>query len=223
MTYCPPKELKVLKRIRVPVFSKRPPALDVHKITPADVRDFWAAMTAHYNVRVVDKNSSAEMQMVADHLDRLGIVDHDAFLHDFVTTLDESIYTPFEIGVPTGRWDLWQQMIVLPHEIRHIEQNRAKEGLLYEFEYASNSTKRAFYEMEGYRCQMSLAWIFRGEELSPAGLASVLKVAYNCNDADVAMVTKMLQLSMISIKKGAIPSPSCQFAYHWMHARFEMG
>lgn len=219
MTYRPPASLKVLKRIRVPYLSKRPPAIDVHKITPEDVRDFYIAMCGHYNVKLIDKNNSADMQMLADNLDRLGIVDHDRFLRDFVTTVGNKIYAPFTPGIAVGVWDLWQQTMVLGHEIQHVAQDRAKEGILFEFEYTSNSTKRAYYEMEAYRVQQTLAWHFRGEELSPRALAELLR-DYNCDQADIDMVCKMLMISAKAIQKGAVPGAVCQFEVDWLEARW---
>jgi len=217
MTYRPPDApLKVLKRIRVPLISKLQAWPDP---SPDDVRDLWAAMTAHYNVRVLDKNSASEMQMAADAADRLGLVARDRFLRDFVTTIGDRIYAPFTPGIVTGPWDLWQQTMVVVHELVHVAQDRAQQGILFEYQYASNSTKRAYYEMEAYRANMTLTWIFRNEELSSVGLASLL-VDYGCNMADVTMVSKMLQLSLVSIKKGAMPSAPCRFAVDWLRARW---
>jgi hypothetical protein len=215
MTYRPPESpLKVIRHVQVMPFMQRWP-----DPSPDDVRELWKAMTAKYNTHVIDKNNSAEMKLVADVLDRLKIVDKEKFLREYVTTVGDGIYTPFTPGIVVGPWDLWQQTMVVGHEHRHVEQDRAKEGLIFELEYATNATKRAFYEMEAYRVNMTLAWYFRREELSPVSLAAMLS-DYGCSLADVEMVAKMLKLSLVSIKKGAIPSPACQFEIDWLKARW---
>ena len=43
--------------------------------TAADVTGLWTYMTAHYGSSVINKSSSAEMQLVSTLLDELGIVD----------------------------------------------------------------------------------------------------------------------------------------------------
>ena len=217
MTYRPPDApLKTLARIRVPILSK---ARRWPEPSSDDVRDLWQAMTAHYNVRVIDKNSSAEMQMAADAADRLGFVDRERFLRDFVTTIGDRIYAPFTPGIAVGPWDLWQQTMVIGHECHHVLQDRAQQGILFEYQYASNSTKRAYYEMEAYRVNMTLTWIFRNEELSPLGLAALLS-DYGCDMADVTMVSKMLTQSLVAIRRGAIPNEACRFEVDWLKARW---
>ena len=44
------------------------------------------------------------------------------FLGSFTTTIGKRIYTPFDIGVPDERYDLWGQISVCVHEHQHVEQ-----------------------------------------------------------------------------------------------------
>lgn len=217
MTYRPPDQpFKVVKRIRLPILKSMRRWPDP---SPEDVSALWEAMCTHFNVSILDKASSEEMQAAANAADALGIVDRERFLRDFVTTIGNRIYTPFEPGVPKPPWDLWQQTMVIGHEVAHVLRDRSMEGILFEYQYASNSTKRAYYEMEAYRVNMTLTWIFRYEELSPLALASLLN-DYACDMADVTMVAKMLGQSLIAIKKGAIPNEACRFETDWLKARW---
>lgn len=189
--------------------------------TADDVREFWRVMTSRYGTRIIDKNNSVDMKLVADFLDAMKIVDREAFLRRYVTTIGTRIWLPFTPGVESGGWTLWEQIVVCVHEHHHVYLDRmAGEGLEYEFAYATNSTKRAYIEMECYRCNMCMHWHFLGVALDPVQLAAKLKVGYGCNDADVAMVAKMLKLSLMSIKKGAIPGTATQFAVEYLTARW---
>ncbi len=215
MTYRVPKNpvYKVLKHI--PVLSPRrwpDPSSE-------DVRLLWAAMAAKYNVQIIDKDNASEMQMVADSVDALGILDKEHFLDDYVTTIGDKIYAPFTPGIAVGAWDLWQQTMVIGHEIVHVSQDRAKEGILFELEYSTNSTKRAYYESEAYRVQMTLSWCFRREILNSTVMAGML-ADYACNMDDISMVEKILKMSLISIQKGAVPHPVCQWQKQWLEARW---
>jgi hypothetical protein len=134
------------------------------------------------------------------------------------SVLDKSVDEDAQ-GVPHGACDLWQQIAVCVHEHYHVGQDRSMDGLLFEYSYASNSTTRAYYEAEAYRVNMTLDWRYMGNVLDPAYLASLLK-AYNCNEGDIRMVEKMLRVSLVAIKRGAIPGTVTQFACNWLDARW---
>ena len=88
------------------------------EIRPDEVRRFWSFMQVHYITSVVDKQNATEMKLVAYALEKLGIVDCDAFMKRFATTIRRHIYLPFTVGVPAGNsnrlwnFDTWLDTIL---------------------------------------------------------------------------------------------------------------
>jgi hypothetical protein len=187
---------------------------------PEDVVEFWKVMTEHFATKVVNKADSAEMKFVADALGLMKILDKDAFLKRYTTTIGDKIYIPFTIGEPHESWSLWSQITVCVHEHQHVFQDRAAGGLSFEWNYLTSSAKRAHYEAEAYRTNMVLEWRYQGRMLNPAHLAGLLK-NYGCSDVDIAVVEKMLALSIKPIKAGAITSDVCRWGTIWLDARWK--
>ncbi len=207
--------LKILDRIPLFQLRKVRPA----EPSPEDVRQAWRVTCAKYGTVVVDKATAEDQKLIAKILDAMGIVPDDAFMTRFVTTLGSRIYVPFTPGTATPIWSLRAQVDVLGHEHEHVWQDRGAGGVEYAFRYATNSTMRAYYEMQAYRVDMAIEWQLWRNELDPSAVASVLR-NYDCDEADIVMVTKMLRLSMVSIRKGAVPSEVARFVIDWMIARW---
>lgn len=189
-------------------------------VTQDDVIEFWRVMMEHYGATLIDKTSDADMKIVADALNAMGIMDRERFLTGFTTTIGTKIYAPFTPGTPIGGWNLWNQITVCTHECYHIAQSRQFEGIEFGWRYITSATARAYYEVEAYRSDMVLNWRYQNATLNPALLAGVLRDGYACPEADVRMAEKMFRLSLISIKKGAIPGEVTQFACNWLDARW---
>jgi hypothetical protein len=188
--------------------------------TPEDVRDFWTAITKHYDTQRVSKADSQEMKFVSEALGLMGIVDKQAFMERFTTVIDCRIYTPFEPGVPNATWSLWSQIRVAVHEHHHVQQDRASGGLGFKWNYLTSAAARAHYEAEAYRTDMVMEWRYRGKMPDAAVLAGHLK-NYGCSDVDVEVVRKMLALSVPAIKRGAITSDVARWAINWLDERWE--
>lgn len=186
---------------------------------PEDVVEFWKVMTGHFATKVVNKSDSKEMQFVAEALGLMKILDKDAFLKRYTTTIGDKIYIPFEIGKPNDSWSLWSQITVCVHEHQHVFQDRAAGGLTFEWDYLTSTAKRAHYEAEAYRTNMVMEWRYQGRMLNPTHLAGLL-ANYACTPTDIAVVEKMLKLSIPSIKAGAITSDVARWACNWLDARW---
>jgi hypothetical protein len=184
---------------------------------PEDVQALWAFMTGHFGSRVISKHNASEMRLIGDALARLGILDREAFLANYTTTLREGIYTPFEIGTPTPRWTLHAQVAVCIHEHQHVVQYR-RDGWTFELEYLLDQASRAAYEAEAYRTAFELEnWRFGETRSVPHALAANLS-AYACHSDDIRVAETYLGLSRITIAAGGVPDESARVAIAWLDA-----
>ncbi len=216
------KEGRMLKILdRIPLFQLR--KVRPAEPSPDDVREAWRVTCARYGTTVVDKATAADQKLIAKLLDAMGIVADDRFMTGFVTTIGTRIYVPFTPGIPTPIWSLRDQVEVLVHENEHRVQDLLAgpdPNLEYEFSYATNSTKRAYFEMVCYRAGIAACWRLWKQTPNMEHIAQSMKQSYACDDADVAMVLKMLRLSWISIRKGAMPSEVARFVCEFLEARW---
>ena len=189
-----------------------------HALVPEDVTEFWRVMMARYGTRILDINDPTDLSLIQHGLTHMGITDPTVLQH-YAITFGTAIYLPFTPGVAIPNWSLWDQIKTCLHEHFHVARARQYEGVEYNFTYQTNSTSRAYFEGEAYRTQLVLEWRYKQTTSDPEALALRLR-AYKCNDADISMVTKILKLSLISIKKGALPDGITQFACDWLDARF---
>lgn len=187
--------------------------------TSEDVRDYWTDLYKRWDVQRIDKDSSSDMQAVANVLGMLEIVDKNDFLKKFTTTLGNRIYTPFKPGVPTEEWPLWSQIKVGDHEVIHVQQDRAAGGLGFEWSYLTNPAQRAHYESEAYRSEFVLEWRFNGRMPDPDGVAALLGY-YGCSTTDVAVAKVYFQRSIPSIKTGAIANDVTRWTVNWLENRW---
>lgn len=195
-------------------------------VQPEEVWAFWRFMQEHFHTSVVNKRDALEMQLVAQALDALGVQSRERFLRNFTTTIGRRVYTPFEVGVPRGGWDLWSQVIVCVHEHQHVVQHD-REGLSFEVSYLADRAARARWEAEAYRSNLELQFWRTGTTPSAQRTASVLK-DYGCRDGDIEVTAKSLALSAISVRKGAVINEATHVALGWLdehvpRLRFKQG
>ena len=183
-------------------------------IQPSEVRAFWKHMQAHYDTRIVDKRRAPEMTLVGEVLDLLGIQDRDRFLQHYTTTIARNIYVPFEVGVPSEHYDLWNQVVICVHEHQHVVQHD-REGISSEVSYLTDSAARARWEAEAYRSNLELHFWRSGQMPSPRALAELLH-NYGCSAADVDVATRALMLSAYPIRKGAVINEASHVAIDWL-------
>lgn len=186
---------------------------------PADVQDFWSFMLARHGMHVVNKNDSKMMKIVGESLDLMGIQDKDDFMKRFTTTVFGRVYTPFEIGVESDGWSLWQQIRILPHEIRHDVQRKNVGAIGYEWDYTTSSAARANYECDAMSIDMLLEWRYQDRMLSPREMALTLK-GYACSDMDIKVSEKQLAMAAKMIRRGAILPDPAREACEWIDDRF---
>ncbi|WP_200846982.1 hypothetical protein, partial [Arthrobacter sp. 18067] len=114
---------------------------------PAEVWAFYQHMQSRLRTKTANKADSLEMQLAAEALQRMGILDRQRFLEKYATTVGRTLYLPFGVVVPKGGWALWAQVVVCVHEHQHVVQHD-EEGPSYELAYLTSAASRARYETE---------------------------------------------------------------------------
>lgn len=166
------------------------------------VQDFYEDMKKKYKATYVHKDKSSTMSIVAWFLDKMGILDKKAFLNNFTTTINKTIYHPFTIG-EGDEDELWSQIKTLVHEVIHIEQGREEGFTRYAYDYLFDKDKRARYEAEAYRSGMVLDWGRFKMFVEPKNIAEKL-YSYGLEKKHVEFAEEFLKKSIPSIKAGAI-------------------
>jgi len=211
---------KTLRSVRLVRLLNPPP------VTSVDVRAFWDYMCARHNVGVIRKSDSASMKVVAELLDRMGVLARESFLLAHTTVVPirpvRGIYAPFEPGVPDERWSLWSQIEVCTHEMNHMVQAERAGRWDFSWDYITSSAARAHYEAGAYRCNLELALRYRGRVLNCGTLAYKL-VNYGCSNLDCETTEKQLLMTLPAIRKGAMIEPATREAVDWLDERFGLG
>jgi len=184
-------------------------------ITPKLVQDFWAFMHNKYGTTAKSKADAVEMKVISHILDVLKVTDKDAFLSHFVTTIGKTIYIPFTVGVPNDTWSLEGQIHVCMHEHQHVIQSQDVGETMFALRYLLDSTWRATYEGEGYRCNMTLNFWDTG---MPPDVEPYLKsiTNYGLDAASLAFFEQYMRMSVSSIAEGAIPDEATRVTIAWL-------
>lgn len=173
------------------------------EVTPEFVLALNDHLSAEFRTRLVDKADAAEMLMVSQFLEDLGVMDAELFLQRFTTTIGRTIYLSFDLaGEDTSR-GLISQARTLAHENQHAHQFTRDGGMKFSFHYLIDSAKRAAYEAEAYTTTMEVHWLLTGELLEPSSLADLL-VYYAVANSDLATVEKRLTIAAKTIEAGGI-------------------
>lgn len=168
-------------------------------ITSQTVRKLWSYLQSQYSTTVTHKQDAPEMSLIS------WITPN--FLTRYTTTIGRTIYTPFEIGVPSDGWSLESQVAVAAHEHQHIVQAN-RDGALYYFSYLFNSAARARYESEAYQSTLEVKW-FLGQEIYPDNVADGL-ANYGCSAADVTQARNTLERYADAIRRGDVMTEAGQ-------------
>lgn len=184
------------------------------EIAQDEVIAFWRHMQERFGTVTVNKADAFEMQLVAGVLDTLGILDKERFLGSFTTTLGRKIYTPFDVGSPNERWDLWDQVVVCVHEHQHVVQHD-REGLSYEVSYVADRAARARFEAEAYRSNLEMHFWRFGSPMRSRPLAELLH-DYGCRPEDVEVAAHSLALANVSVRRGAVLNEATRAALDWL-------
>lgn len=177
------------------------------EITPDMVVAVWSGLQAKYGSRVIRKEDSALMVVVANALTSMGVLDRAAFLTRFTTTLLTDIYAPFVPGVPTPMHDLWSQLVIGVHEHVHVLQYQT-DPAMFPIRYLGSKAERAAYEATAYgtRCEMEF-WRY-GEFVTPAREIATHILSYGCGDPEVEVLNSYLAAFQPTIRERYINEPT---------------
>ena len=173
-------------------------------LSPDLVRALYRSMGVRHQVAVEDKRTSPVMRGAADLLARAGIQTREQFAR-YTTTLGTTIYAPFTPGEPTPGYDLAHQVVILAHELTHVEQFR-RSGADFLAGYAMAPSARALYESEAYRAGETVRQFLGHPPTGPDALASHLG-AYGVTEADIAVSRAFHASSLASLADGATMDP----------------
>jgi len=162
-------------------------------IDAVKTKEFYEIMLKSFKAKVVEKKDSTYMKILSLFLDKITPIDNDEFMEKWTTTLWNTIYIPFEVGVPTELYPLNRQITTLIHELTHVSQFQ-KSPHLMPLMYALDHVERAItYEAEAFSATIEFNYARFGNQYHPIWENYVDKLSnYNCTERDGnAVISKL--------------------------------
>lgn len=185
------------------------------RIDQSFIVDLWNHMERHYGSKHTSKDDSSFMSTVGGALDLINVLDKDDFMSTYTTTIGNTIYCPFVVGVPDDVYSLYDQFIICIHEHQHVYQYQ-KDGLTFFIDYLADSSDRALYEAEALTAGFEMRWWYKQSlPNNIAARANVLK-HYGCNEVDIAVAGKALEIASKVVCKGGIVTDASLTAMEYL-------
>lgn len=136
--------------------------MSLHNLTSEEVKDFFTYMHMHQSVNAVGYNKidRDEMEIVAEFLDAINIIDKELFMESYTNTIGSAIYYSFVIG-DFSKVSSQSQIKVCVHECQHVIDYN-KEKLLFLIRYISNEYARALSESRAMVTELEMDYMLRG-------------------------------------------------------------
>jgi len=144
-------------------------------LTQELVSRLWADMAAKDGFRVRRKRKSALMHIYAAGLSTIGVCSGKTFWKHMVTTTARTIYVPFTPGSMKSEFSLLEQVVVLAHEMQHMDQRRSMGVFWFGTGYALSQKIRCRLEVDAYRAGQTLYARLTHDRIAPVRLADKLK------------------------------------------------
>lgn len=185
-------------------------------ITSQLVKDFYAEALKHYGAKVVSKDDSEFMRLIGGFLNAIGVLDKEEFMKVYTTTIGETIYAPYEVGVDGGAegYTLWEQVKVLVHELVHAEQYHDHPAE-FTLKYLLYKSDRASYEAEAFGADLEMHWWRYGKAYDLKQRASLLQ-HYGLQPVHVDYVANYLEILNDVLRQGGSVSPVAAWAKVWL-------
>jgi len=186
-------------------------------LTPELVKEFYRDGLNNYGAHVRSKGDAAIMKAVANFLDLIKVQDKEAFLNRFTTTIFDTIYTPYQVGVGDAG-ALWNQITILVHELVHVTQHDADRCGFW-LKYLANKTERAHYEAQAYGADLEMHIWRTGRAYNLRKRAELLRhYGLSREHIDFAHV-ELVTINDIIQNTDATVNPVAAWALDWLEQR----
>lgn len=196
--------------------------------TQEEVLAFYDAITQRFNLRIVSKDDSAEMKLIAELLQKMGIQDVQTFLKRYWTTLPfdaerlggPSMYVPFSLkkGEIWAREECWPRSLVPWHEAPgHVRRFRIRGAVTFALNYVVSTEERTREETYALGLTKSGHYWRVGELFESFPLASNLR-EYGCSGNNVALATVGLDSVDPTLEAGGAINDDDQWCRDWWTA-----
>jgi hypothetical protein len=188
-------------------------------VTAANVKACAKKLCWRYDAAIHSKRDSAFMRVVAAALGKLGILDAEAFMRDYATTVGHDIYLPFTVGsTASAAPSLVSQLMTVAHEVQHVILRDEMGVMAYDLGYLDSAT-RAIYEARCYLVNVEVYYLYiRALHGSGAvmgiDLGKVL-AAYGCKAKDIRAAQVVLDHGARVVAKGGIGTAAAQAVGKW--------
>jgi len=181
------------------------------RLQPKHVVKLYQEAAPALGVTFADKTSDGRMQAFAK-------LWGPEFLTNFVTTLGETIFIPYQPGVvaPSGRWSLKSQTKIIPHEFRHVQDYR-KDKVGFMLDYTLFEARRAIFEANAVAAALALEFKVTGT--LPDGpsrpLVEILKY-YRCGEDAIDHAALVVDSLRVTIRQGGYRNDGVDFVYGFL-------
>jgi hypothetical protein len=189
------------------------------KPSPEDVRSFWQDTLHRYGTKRLDSHTMADRTMLGQMLREMGLTRQQEFMRRWSMTVNDMVFTPYEPGIPTYEWPLWEQMKDCVHNHVRVCQERTTGSNGIFLHYVNNAAQRAMYEVDAFRNDMALEWRYNGRMMDVYATAACLRF-YGCDTVDIDAAERMLAGYRENVRRGESPSDVYSWACDWLDRRW---
>jgi len=188
-------------------------------LTPELVKDFYRDGLNSYEARVRSKGDDEMMKAVAAFLELIKVQDKEMFLHMFTTTIFDTIYTPYQVGVDGSKgYGLWDQITTLVHELVHVTQHDA-DRLGFWMKYLANKSDRTHFEAQAYGADLEMHYWRYGKPYDLREVAGYLE-HYGLEQEHIDFCyVELVTIDDIIQNTDAAVNPVATWAMDWLEQR----
>jgi hypothetical protein len=190
------------------------------KVTSKDTIAFHRAISRKYRFKLIQKQDSHLMHIVANALEVMKVADADEWMERFALTIVEPItdkkwvFINWIPGDPRTK-SLISQNCILAHEAKHTIQG---EDPRFGPKYLTDKAYRANKEFKAMIPQKELYKALTGKTLNTQKLANILRY-YDVRKSDIRVTKKKLDIVNIAVKRGIVSSDVGIYSVRWWQKR----
>ena len=191
------------------------------KVTSKDTIAFHRAISRKYRFKIIQKQDSNLMPIVANALEVMKVANADEWMERFALTIVEPITDKKWVYIPWLPGDhrtksLISQNCILAHEAEHSIQG---ENIRFGPKYLTDKAYRANKEFKAMIPQMELYRFLRqGKTINTQKLANILRY-YDVRGSDIRVTKKKLDIVNVAVKRGIVSSDVGIYSVRWWKKR----